>query len=134
MLKLRQDVFVIEQSCVYEDIDSKDKFSCHVFLWEQYAMSRDLLGYCRIVQPGVSYKEPSIGRVVMSSSHRKLGLGKELMSEALWQTLRLYPKQAVRISAQRYLERFYCSLGFQTVSNPYDEDGIPHIEMLLSLY
>jgi len=132
MLKLRQDVFIIEQDCIYPDIDAKDRHSSHFFLWEGEPYISDLMSYCRIVKPGISYVEPSIGRVVSCERARGHGWGREMMRQAINMALELYPDQGLRISAQAYLERFYQSFGFVTVSDPYLEDDIPHVEMLLN--
>lgn len=132
MLRLRQDVFIIEQQCIYPDIDAKDAKSSHFFLWKGEPHTSELMAYCRIVQPGVSYKEPSIGRVVSSLNARGGGWGREMMRQAIIAAEKMYPGQGLRISAQSYLERFYQSFGFETVSDPYLEDDIPHVEMLLS--
>lgn len=130
MLKLRQDVFIVEQECIYHDIDHKDAKSHHFFLWGGRSESDGLMAYCRIVAPGVSYKEPSIGRVVSSLEARRHGWGKEMMLQVMAKIAELYPGQGVRISAQSYLQHFYESFGFEKVSEPYLEDDIPHIEML----
>jgi ElaA protein len=90
-----------------------------------------LVAYCRIIPPGVKYAEPSIGRVLTTAAIRGTGAGKVLMLEALRRTDALWPGRAVRIGAQMRLERFYNELGFVKSSEPYDEDGIVHIEMLL---
>jgi len=90
----------------------------------------DLVAYCRLVPPGTKFAEPSIGRVVTLPAARGMGHGRALMREALAEAARLWPGRALRIGAQRYLERFYGEFGFVTVSEPYDEDGIAHVEML----
>lgn len=131
MLRLRQDVFIIEQDCIYPDIDAKDQHSHHFFLWQGEPKTSDLMAYCRIVKPGVSYQEPSIGRVVSARQARRAGWGREMMRQAIVSSGNLYPNQGIRISAQEYLEAFYQSFGFETVSDSYLEDDIPHVEMLL---
>lgn len=126
LMCLRQQVFVIEQSCVYQDADNFDQEALHLF-----AMDGDrLIACCRILAPGKKYTEPSIGRVCTAQSHRGMGLGRVLMEKALEQLTARYPFQRVRISAQLYLQSFYTSLGFRTTSAPYDEDGILHVNML----
>jgi ElaA protein len=90
----------------------------------------ELVAYCRLVPPGVKYAEPSIGRVATTQAARRTGRGRELMREALARAGELWPGRAIRIGAQQRLERFYEDFGFVTSSAPYDEDGIPHIEML----
>ncbi len=89
-----------------------------------------VVAYTRLLPPGISYKEPSIGRVVVSPSHRAFGLGRELMQRSMDESYRRFGKSTIRISAQLYLKHFYSSLGFEPVSDVYDEDGIPHIEMV----
>lgn len=128
MLKLRQDVFVIEQACIYQDIDSYDQQSHHVFALSE--SNQELACYARVVWPGVKYKEPAIGRVVVAPKFRGSKLGSELIRKSLETSQLLFPGQANRISAQQHLNEFYQALGYQQVSDPYDEDGIPHIEML----
>lgn len=129
LLAARQAVFVVEQDCVYLDADGADFHSTHVMAYRQDA----LMAYCRLVDPGVKYAEASIGRVLTTNSARGLGLGKLLMVKAIEHIERAPVQTAIRISAQHYLEAFYQQFGFQTVSEPYDEDGIPHIEMLRPL-
>ena len=128
MLVLRSRVFVVEQTCPYLDLDGLDVAAHHLFGWRDTTRS-DLVCGVRILAPGVSYDEASIGRVVTAPEHRGGGLGRVLMERAIVQCEALHPG-AIRIGAQRYLERFYASLGFRTVSEPYDEDGIEHVTML----
>jgi ElaA protein len=126
ILQARSAVFVVEQACVFQDMDGADPASWHLF-----AASGDALAaYCRLVPPGVKYREPSIGRVITTQAVRGTGMGRELMGEALRRCEALWPGAAVRIGAQLHLERFYGEFGFARASEPYDEDGIPHIEML----
>lgn len=129
ILKLRQQVFAVEQLCIYQDIDDLDKSAWHLMAWNT-ADSTTLVAYLRIVFPTYKYNEPSIGRVLTAESTRGTGLGKKLMKTAMSQLEKEYPGQAVRISAQQHLEKFYSGYGFKKVSEPYDEDGIAHIEML----
>jgi len=126
ILRLRQDVFIIEQDCIYPDIDDLDQSSVHVFAKEQ---GGDVVACTRLVPPSLKYKEPSVGRVVVAQSHRKDGCGVELMQRSIAESERLYPGQGNRIGAQLYLNKFYRSLGYENVSDEYDEDGIPHIDM-----
>jgi len=130
ILRMRQEVFTVEQDCAYQDADGKDPFAWHLCGWSDQSESPALLAYLRVVFPGEKYAEPSIGRVLTAASTRGSGLGRELMRRAMENTAREYPNTPVRISAQQYLERFYSGFGFERVSEPYDEDGIPHIEML----
>ncbi|RIL08932.1 MAG: GNAT family N-acetyltransferase [Proteobacteria bacterium] len=128
VLRLRQEVFIVEQNCPYLDADGTDRSSYHLLGWSEE--DKRLVAYARLVKPGIKYAEASIGRVVTSSSARGTGCGKLLVAEAIVQIKSLCPGIGIRISAQQYLERFYKEFGFETVSPPYDEDGIPHIEML----
>ncbi|QTV06102.1 GNAT family N-acetyltransferase [Faecalibacter bovis] len=127
IIQLRNEVFVIEQDCIYQDADGKDLKCGH--LWA--TINDDIVAYSRIVPKGVSYEnEPSIGRVVTSDKVRGMGLGKQLIEYSI-QTIenRLFTS-SIRISAQLYLKAFYESFGFEQVSEEYLEDDIPHIEML----
>ncbi len=128
ILQARQAVFIVEQKCPYLDADGLDQFSHHLVGRDS---DKRLLAYCRLVPPLVKYEEPSIGRVITPASARRKGYGKLLMAEAIRRSRQLYPNWAIRISAQLYLERFYNAFGFVRCSAPYDEDGIPHIQMLL---
>ena len=129
LMKLRQEVFVVEQNCAYLDADGYDPQARH--LWCTAPDGGEPLACCRIFPAGVKYAERSIGRVVSAASVRRSGMGRLLMAEAVRrldaETGAITP---VRISAQKYLERFYEGFGFHTVSAPYLEDGIPHVEML----
>ncbi|MGC4044204.1 MAG: GNAT family N-acetyltransferase [Armatimonas sp.] len=127
ILAARAEVFVVEQTCPYQDLDNHDQQGWHL-LGE--AKSGELAAYLRILPPGEKYTEAAIGRVLTSASFRGTGIGRVLVSQGIAQCEGLYPNAGIRISAQAHLEKFYGSLGFQTVSDVYDEDGIPHIEML----
>lgn len=129
ILQLRSEVFVVEQNCVYLDLDNKDKKSIHLMAWQD----DDLVAYTRLVPPGVSFAEASIGRVVTSPRHRGTGVGIQLMQKSIAHCLATYQTQSIKIGAQLYLQKFYTNLGFVQSSEPYDEDGIPHIEMILSM-
>ncbi|MBL7742156.1 MAG: GNAT family N-acetyltransferase [Chitinophagaceae bacterium] len=126
ILRLRSEVFVVEQHCVFLDMDNKDQ-SCYHLMGNQ---DGNLVAYTRLVPPGISYKEPSIGRVVTSTSVRGSGAGKLLMKKSIEEAERLFGKVSVKIGAQFYLKKFYNSLGFEQSSEMYDEDGIDHIEMI----
>ncbi len=128
LLQLRIEVFVIEQNCPYQDVDGKDQKSIHV--WTNNEAGKPI-AYLRIVAPGVSYAEPSIGRVLTKETNRKGGLGRALMEEGIRVCQEWYPNETIRISAQEYLLDFYSSLGFVQVGEMYLEDDIPHIEMTL---
>lgn len=126
LLRLRSEVFVVEQNCVFLDMDDKDQKCHHLLGW----IGEDLAASARIVPAGISYQEPSIGRVVSSAKYRGTGSGRELMEEAIRLTLQLHGNQPIRIGAQLYLKKFYTSLGFIPDGEIYLEDGIEHIEMV----
>lgn len=127
ILKLRSEVFVVEQNCVFLDADDKDQLSYHIMAWQNNL----LVGYTRLVPAGVGYAEPSIGRVVISSTVRNTGLGRSLMQFSIRTLYNLWGKTTIIIGAQLYLRKFYESLGFQQKSEVYIEDGIEHIHMIL---
>ncbi|MEJ7676981.1 MAG: GNAT family N-acetyltransferase [Segetibacter sp.] len=125
-MKLRNEVFVVEQNCVFQDADNKDQKCYHLM-----GMVRDeLAAYARLVPAAVSYKNISIGRIVTSLKYRSIGAGKALMHQAISQCILLYGEQTIKIGAQLYLKNFYENFGFKQTSDVYDEDGIPHIEMI----
>lgn len=127
ILAARVAVFVVEQDCPYQDIDGLDEHAVHVTAWSP---DRSVLAYARLLPPDMRFAEPSIGRVLTTEPARGQGLGRDLMARCLAVSAQHFPGRPIRISAQQYLERFYRSLGFETVSEPYPEDGIPHLEML----
>lgn len=124
----RQEVFVVEQQCAYVDADCFDEQAFHLAAWAP--THRLPLAYARVVDPGVKYPEPSIGRVLTSAAGRGRGLGRELVQLAVAHTIEAFPGQGIRISAQSHLAAFYQSVGFGAVGECYLEDGIPHIQML----
>lgn len=126
ILRLRSEVFVVEQQCIFLDMDNKDQFCHHL----QGRIGEDLVVSVRIVPPGLSYEEPSIGRVVGSPRHRGIGAGKALMYKAIEETIRLYGNLPIKIGAQLYLKKFYEEQGFVQCSETYMEDEIPHIKMI----
>ena len=126
MYQVRQEVFIMEQHCLYQDCDEKDKESHHLMGYEEGV----LVAYLRIVNPGISYSEPSIGRVLTKHSSRKKGYGIELMNRGIEFCSSTYPSSNIRISAQKYLLDFYHTLGFIEFGEEYLEDNIPHMEML----
>jgi ElaA protein len=126
ILQLRNEVFVVEQNCVFQDADDKDQSSHHVMGF----LSDKLVAYTRIVPPGISYAQASIGRVVTSPAARKSGIGKELMLQSIEVLYQLYGVVPIQLGAQFYLKGFYESFGFEQVSAIYLEDGIEHIYML----
>ena len=127
ILQLRALVFVVEQECAYNDLDGYDEQALHLFTRDSAGR---VIACLRLIPPGVKYAEPSLGRVVTHPDVRRSGLGMELMREGMRRAAEDFPGAAIRIGAQRRLEPFYRSLGFATVSQPYDEDGIEHVEML----
>ena len=128
IMQLRNEVFVVEQNCVYQDADGKDAESWHLIGWNE----NRLVAYCRILPPGLSFEEASIGRVVSSPFYRKAGCGRAMMKIAIEKTLKQFNCNEIKIGAQLYLINFYTSLGFTQTSEIYFEDGIEHIEMRLS--
>lgn len=128
IIQQRINVFIIEQDCIYQDCDSKDLVSDH--LWAE--VDGELAAYCRIVPPNVSYKnDVSIGRVISNLKFRGQNFGRQLLIYALEVLDNQSEGISVRISAQLYLKKFYESFGFEQVSDEYLEDDIPHIEMLI---
>lgn len=126
ILRLRSEVFVVEQQCIFLDMDDRDQQSHHL----QGRLNGELIVSVRILPPGLAYVEPSIGRVVGSPRHRGMGAGKSLMQEAIAATISLYGPQPIKIGAQQYLKKFYEDLGFEQCSDTYLEDDIPHIKMI----
>lgn len=130
ILKLRQEVFVVEQDCPYLDADDRDQLSYHLVSWDD---DGEAVAYVRILPKGVVYENyAAIGRVVTSKSIRGTGGGRKLMIEALSQTQKLFGEVPVKISAQSYLLKFYRELGFEQVGEEYLEDNIPHMAMVLN--
>jgi ElaA protein len=127
MLRLRSEVFVVEQQCIFLDMDNKDQDCWHLLGWKSHLLA----AAARLVPPGVVYDEMSIGRVVTSPQARRAGIGRLLMEAAIERSYALFGNNPIRIGAQLYLEKFYSSLGFATAGNIYLEDGIQHVEMLL---
>ena len=125
----RQQVFAIEQNCVYLDVDGVDEQAHHLAAWSPE--HRMPLAYARLVEPGVKYAEPSMGRVITTAPARGTGLGRELVRRVLVHAAEAFPGQGMRISAQSRLEAFYAAAGFAVVGEPYLEDGIAHTQMLL---
>lgn len=125
----RQQVFVVEQACIYLDVDGHDEAAWHLAAWSPPGQ-RMPLAYARLLDPGVKYAEPSMGRVLTTEAARGLGLGRTLVRRVLAWSAQVHPGQGLRISAQARLERFYEEFGFAAVGDCYLEDGIPHVEML----
>ena len=128
ILQLRAEVFVVEQDCVYQDLDGKDQQGHHLLGFDD---DGDLVAYTRLLGKGISYSEyPSIGRVITSIKVRRNGAGKILMEKSIAESERLFGESPIKISAQVYLDRFYRNLGFVPMGEEYLEDGIPHISMI----
>ena len=127
LLALRSAVFVVEQNCPYQDLDGKDQKSDHIFARDE---DGEMVAYARIVFPGVSYSEWSIGRVATSLKVRRSGAGKLLMNQCMSYLIHDCNAGGIRISAQEYLLKFYEGFAFEQVSESYLEDDIPHVEML----
>lgn len=124
----RQQVFGLEQQCVYLDIDGLDEDAFHLAAWS--SAHRLPVAYARLLDPGAKYAEPSMGRVITTAPVRGSGLGRELVRRLLSHAATAWPASGIRISAQARLEAFYAEVGFVVVGAAYLEDGIPHIEML----
>lgn len=130
IIQLRQQVFVVEQQCPYQDLDNKDAHAWHLCAWKKRKGARKLVAYLRLFVPGVEAKGAVIGRVIVAEAERGSGLGQRLMQQALdWLDTR-YAAAPIQLSAQLYLHDFYTALGFAAQGDPYDEDGIPHIAMV----
>lgn len=128
IIKLRNEVFVVEQNCVFQDADNKDQQCLHFMGW----IENDLAAYTRLAPPGYIYQEAAIGRVVISPAFRKKGIGYTLMQKSIEECRKLFGSTIIKIGAQYHLKNFYGSLGFKQVSDIYLEDGIEHIYMMLS--
>lgn len=126
MLKVRNEVFVVEQNCPYQDCDGKDTQAYHLFLED----SGDVIAYTRILEKGVSYDEASIGRFLVKEEYRGKGLAKEMLVRAINFVEESLKENSIRLSGQVYIKDFYKSNGFKEVSDTYLEDDIPHVEML----
>lgn len=126
ILKVRQEVFIVEQTCYYQDADDYDQKALH--LWAE--KEGRIVAYCRFFAPGIKYQESSIGRVLTHPNYRNLSLGKNLIYLALAAIEKRFGTSACRISAQDYLLKFYGSFGFKDTGKKYLEDDIPHTEMV----
>lgn len=126
ILKLRSEIFVVEQTCVYNDLDGLDKDAVHLF----HKKNEKIVAYARLLKPGTRFPDFSIGRVVVKQSERGKGLGIELMEAAKNYLIHELGATKIKISAQSYLQKFYENLGFEIVTEMYFEDGIPHFGMM----
>ena len=125
-LRLRSEVFVLEQECIYQDMDGLDRQAMHLL----GVQDGELQAYARCFEPGVKFAEASIGRVLVRAAARGTGLGHALLEQAVLATAQVWGPQAIRIGAQAHLAGYYAKHGFKDVGKPYTEDGIPHLEML----
>lgn len=126
ILRLRAEVFVVEQNCPYLDLDNKDQKCHHLMVYDE----GKLAAYCRLLPAGVSYEEISIGRVISAPSHRGTGVGKMAMQLGMDYCKELFGPGSIRIGAQVYAKPFYEALGFEAEGEEYLEDDIPHVEMV----
>lgn len=126
VLQLRSEVFVVEQDCLYQDIDGKDKKALHVLGFK----NDKIIAYTRIFKPGDYFNEASIGRVVVSKNQRKFNYGYDIMNASLEAIKQEFNTNSVTLSAQVYLKKFYNNLGFVEIGEEYLEDDIPHIKMM----
>ena len=126
ILSLRSEVFVVEQDCVYQDMDFKDQQAFHICGYQ----GGELVAYTRVFGPGEYFDQTSIGRVLVKMSHRKKDFGIQIMQSSIRYIELVYKGKDIKISAQSYLERFYKYLGFIPTGKTYLEDGIPHMEMI----
>jgi ElaA protein len=126
LLQLRSEVFVVEQNCVYQDIDGKDKQALHVI----GVKNKSIVAYTRIFKPGDYFNETSIGRVVVARNERQYKYGYEIMNASIEAVKDLFNETTIKLSAQTYLKQFYNNLGFTEEGEEYLEDGIPHIVMI----
>lgn len=126
IIKARESVFVVEQYCPYQETDDLEPHAWHLSVM----VNGELAAYARVVEAGIKDRLPSIGRVMTIKTFRGRGIGRALMEEAIRFTEHQFSNTDIKISAQVYLQKFYESLGFHISSEPYDEDGIPHIDMV----
>jgi ElaA protein len=126
LLSLRAEVFVVEQDCVYQDVDHKDQKAYHILGYKQ----EELVAYTRMFKPGAYFDKASIGRVVVKESHRGGRLGYELMNATIKAVADVFKTNRIELSAQEYLLEFYKNLGFNPIGESYLEDGIPHRRMI----
>ena len=126
LLKLRAEVFIVEQKCIFNDIDDKDLKSIHIMI----KTNNKIEAYLRVLEPGVSYSNSSVGRVLVAKDSRKNGLARKIVKEGINYIINNFQNKNITIGAQEYLKDFYESLGFKAISQVYLEDGIPHLDMV----
>ena len=129
ILRIRSEVFVVEQDCVYQDIDNKDQNAIHLY----YKENDQIVAYTRIFKAGDYYENPCIGRVVVSKKNRGNDLGKKIMIDSMEYIKQNIKAEKIELSAQKYLDKFYKDLGFYKIGEDYLEDGIPHQRMIFDL-
>jgi len=129
ILRLRAEIFVVEQNCIYQDMDNKDQKAVHIY----YKEKNNIIAYTRILKSGDYYENPSIGRVLVSKKNRGKELGKKIMIKSIKYIKDNFKEKKVELSAQQYLDKFYKELGFYKKGEEYLEDGIPHQKMFLDL-
>ena len=129
ILRIRSEVFVVEQDCVYQDIDNKDQNAIHLY----YKENDQIVAYTRIFKAGDYYENPCIGRVVVSKKNRGNDLGKKIMIDSIEYIKQNIKGEKIELSAQKYLDKFYKDLGFYKIGEDYLEDGIPHQRMIFDL-
>ena len=127
ILRLRSEVFVVEQQCIYQDIDNKDEKAVHIFLKEK----NEIIAYSRVFKEKEYFENPSIGRVVVANKRRMYGVGKKIMNISINYIKQNIKAKSIEISAQKYLKKFYSNLGFVQQGDEYLEDNIPHLRMFL---
>ncbi len=125
IFRLRSEIFVVEQECIYNDVDGKDLDSLHVMIKDRGRIE----AYLRVIKAGVSYDECSLGRVLVAKEARGKGLAKRIVEEGIECITKRWNENKITIGAQEYLKEFYGSFGFKAVSDVYIEDGIPHLDM-----
>lgn len=126
ILQLRNEVFIVEQECPYQDIDGKDNESYHIFLEKD----NEVIAYSRILKKGISYEQASIGRVIVKKDYRGGNIAKDMLLKSISFIENSLHEKEIKIQAQAYLDKFYSSLGFKKISDVYLEDNIPHMDML----
>ncbi|MBO3446395.1 GNAT family N-acetyltransferase [Clostridium sp. CCUG 7971] len=126
ILQLRNEVFIVEQECPYQDIDGKDNKSYHIFLEKD----NEVIAYSRILKKGISYEQASIGRVIVKKDYRGRNIARDMLLKSISFIENSLHEKEIKIQAQAYLDKFYSSLGFKKISDVYLEDNIPHMDML----